>query len=176
MTSRALLLAAIGLLPACGGGGPEAQAPIAQEQPEDQILRVGRLWQSETRDTGFRTAPSPIATFVTHTASRIAIVKGAPEVRETLMVDSTFKLQDGRSFACQATAEIRTRAHYGDHAGEPAIQLERPALSLPRHCSPDGFPDPVLALPATTARFALRGDRLVAFAPPVERREYLPAD
>ena len=48
-------------------------------------------------------------------------------------------------------------------------------MAVPRLCSADGFPEPTLELEASAARYALRGDRLVPFAPPTERREYIPA-
>jgi hypothetical protein len=48
-------------------------------------------------------------------------------------------------------------------------------VQIPRECNMPGFPEPVLDLPESAARFALRGDRLVPFAPATEKRAYLPA-
>lgn len=161
---------------ACGGGEPEAQAPIAREGPEDQILRVGATWEARWAEQGFRTPPSLISLFDTRVTSRISLVRGKKTATESLVFDGSFKLQNGASFACQARADTAVAVTFGDRAGEAAVQLSRSALRIARTCDHSGFPEPELVVPATRGRFALRGDKLVGFDPPTERREYLPAD
>ncbi|HEX7668966.1 MAG TPA: hypothetical protein VF395_05265 [Polyangiaceae bacterium] len=162
-------------LVACGGGEPEARAPVVRESGKDQVLRVAHEWESRWEDKGFRSPPSRISLFASKTTSRIALSDGSSPATETLTVEESFKLTDGSEFVCRSGTETQVAAKFGDHAGETAVELRRPAVSLTRACSPPGFPEPVLELEGTAARFALRGDRLVPFAPPKERREYIPA-
>jgi hypothetical protein len=162
-------------LAACGGGEPEAQAPVAAMSPEDQILRLGRTWESAWGENGFRNPPSPIARFDTKVTSRIAFQPGATTARETLSLASTFRLTTGGNYTCAAGGDVRVAVRWGDHAGEPAVEVRRPAVRLVQRCTPPDFPEPALDMPAVAARFALRGDRLVPLAPPTEKREYIPA-
>lgn len=161
-------------LVSCGGGETEARAPITRETPEDEVLRVGRVWESGVAEQGFLTPPSRIAMFSRHITSSVTFEHGAPTAVEVLVIDETFKVADGATYQCQAKATPRVTVTFGERAGEGAVELRRPAQELPRVCDHAGFPEPVLSLPATRARFALRGDRLVAFAPPTEARSYLP--
>ena len=162
-------------LAACGGE-PEAHAPILREGPADQILRVARVWEALAEESGFRTPPSPIATFTTKITSRVALGDDRKTARESLSFTSHFKLSDGREFVCQASGEVTCAVRFADHGGDAAVELVRPAVSVPRRCNPAGFPEPTVDLPVSTARFALRSDRLVPFAPASERREFIPAD
>jgi hypothetical protein len=160
---------------ACGGGEPEAQAPVVRESGKDQVLRIGRAWESRWEDKGFRAPPSRISLFSSKATSRIAFSESSGAATESLTLEESFKLTDGSEFVCRSGTETAVTAKFGDHAGETAVELRRPAVSLTRTCTPSGFPEPVLELEGTAARFALRGDRLVPFAPPKERREYIPA-
>lgn len=159
---------------ACGGEEPEARAPVAQERPEDEILRIGKTWESSLADKGFRSAPSPISMFSETVTSTLRLAPGSSTALETLAFDGAFKARDS-SFHCLARAELRVTVAYGRHTEEAAIEIRRPAAQIARNCDLPGFPEPVLDLPAVAARFALRGDRLVPFAPPTEKRTYLPA-
>lgn len=137
---------------------------------------MSRAWEAQVQEKGFRTAPSRIAMFETAITSRVTFGAGSRSAKESLRFASSFKLADGRAFQCEARAEMPVQVVFGDHAGEAAVEIRRPALHLTRRCTPADFPEPDLDLPATAARFALRGDRLVAIAPPTDRREYLPAE
>jgi hypothetical protein len=172
-----LVLVALPLMSAataCGGGEPEAKAPVAQERPEDEILRIGRTWESSLEDKSFRSAPSPISMFSETVTSTLQLAPGSSTALETLAFDGSFKARDS-NFHCLARAELRVTVAYGRHTEEAAIEIRRPAAQVARTCDLPGFPEPVLDLPASAARFALRGDRLVPFAPPTEKRTYLPA-
>lgn len=171
--SAALSLALLGVT-ACGGGAPEAQVPVAHETPEDEILRIAKSWQSSVENKGFRTAPSPISMFVETLSSTLAFTKGSSAAVESVVYDGSFKVRD-TTYRCQARADVRVSVTFGRHAGEAAVEVRRPAARVPRSCDLPGFPEPLVDVPASAARYALRGDRLVAFAPPTERRAYLPA-
>jgi hypothetical protein len=159
----------------CGGGQPEAQVPVLHESGEDQVLRIAREWETRWEDKGFGSPPSRIAMFTASITSRIAFQRGAGTTTETLAVEESFKLSDGSEFVCRSGTKVAVTALFGDHAGETAVELRRPAVRLTRACGAPGFPEPTLELDAAAARFALRGDRLVPFAPPKEHREYIPA-
>jgi len=167
------LAAASRLLPGCGGAEPEAQAPVAHERPEDEILRVGKAWQSTIEDKGFRTPPSPVSMFSELVTSTLTFTAGAPTAIESVDHEGTFEVRNA-TFHCRAHAELRVTVTFGRHADEAAVEVRRPAVRVARTCDAPGFPEPVVDVPASAARFALRGDRLVAFAPPTERRAYLP--
>ena len=56
------------------------------------------------------------------------------------------------------------------------MELIQPKLVLTRQCYPAGFKDTLLKLPTRTSRFALKGDQLVAYAPKVDKRHYIPIE
>jgi len=166
--------AAGAILTACGGG-PEPAAPIARETPEDQILRLGSIWESREEENGFRNPPSHIALFQTHVTSTITFQHGERMATEALRYDESVKTTDGVSFHCQAEASTPVSVKFaGNHADAAAVEVRRPTLRLARKCTPSGFPEPILELPQSDARFGLRGDQLVSFAPPSDKRVYLP--
>ncbi len=117
-------------------------------------------------EKGFRTAPSPISMFAARITSSVALDPG-------VVYDETFKVGD-QTFQCQARADVHIALVYGKHVDEAAVEMRRPALRIARACNRPGFLEPVLELPAASARFVLRGDRLIPFAPATEKRSYLP--
>ena len=159
---------------ACGGTESEARAPIAQESPADEILRLGKTWESSLEDKGFRSPPSPLSMFAETMTSTLQLTPGSATAVETLAFDGSFRVRDS-TFRCQARATLRVEVKYGRHADEAAIEVRRPATQITRTCDLPGFPEPVLDLAATAARFALRGDRLLPFEPKTEKRAYFPA-
>jgi hypothetical protein len=100
---------------------------------------------------------------------------GKKTARETLVFEGSFKLHGGASYGCRANAETTVSVSFGDRAGEAAVEVWRKALRIPRACDKAGFPEPEFVVPEARSRFVLRGDKLVGFDPPTERREYLPA-
>jgi hypothetical protein len=159
---------------ACGGSESEAHVPIAQERPADEILRIGKTWESSLEDKGFRSPPSVITMFSQQVTSTLTFTPESTTAVETLAYEGTFKVRD-TTYRCQARTQIRVAVLFGRHADEAAVEVRRPAAQVTRACDLPGFPEPVLEVPASAARFALRGDRLVPFAPATEKRAYLPA-
>jgi hypothetical protein len=106
----------------------------------------------------------------------VSLSRGKKTATETLVFDGSFKLQDGTAYTCRANARTTVSLAFGDRAGEPAVEMWRKGLRVSRSCDKPGFPEPEFVVPESRARFALRGDKLVSFDPPTERREYLPVD
>jgi hypothetical protein len=176
LTRLARLTSAAVVAVGCGGGEPEAVAPIERESPAEQILRVGKTWEARWAEQGFRTAPSPISLFDTRVTSRLFLARGKKTAREAIVFEGSFKLQNGTAYSCRGSAETTVSLAFGDRAGEAAVEVLRKALRVSRTCDKPGFPEPEFTVPEARARFALRGDKLVGFDPPTERREYLPVD
>ena len=147
--------------------------PVAQERPDDEILRIGKTWESALDDKGFRTPPSPITMFSERVTSTLAFTPGSKTAVETLTFAGSFKVHDA-TYECHARAQVTVAVAYGRHADEAAVEVRRPPVQIPRECNMPGFPEPMLDLRETAARFALRGDRLVPIAPATEKRAYLP--
>jgi hypothetical protein len=166
---------ALAALPSCGGNEPPPLVPIARETAEDQILRLARAWQSTTEEKGFRTAPSRITLFDSQIASTLTFDPKTHTAKESLTFVESFQVTDGSTFKCHAGTTVEDTARFGNHADEAAVEIRRPALRLGRTCDHDGFPEPVLEVPESAARFALRADQLVPILPPNETRTYLPA-
>jgi hypothetical protein len=177
LISRELILFALPIslgATTCGGTESEARVPVAEESPADEILRLGKTWESSLEDKGFRSPPSPLSMFAETMTSTLQLTPGSATAVEALAFDGSFKVRDS-TFHCQARATVRVYVKYGRHADEAAIEVRRPATQITRTCDLPGFPEPVLDLPATAARFALRGDRLLPFEPRTEKRAYFPA-
>jgi hypothetical protein len=161
--------------PSCGASEPPPLAPVARETAEDEILRIARAWRSTTEEKGFRTAPSRITLFDSQIASTIVFDPKTHTAKESLSFAESFQVTDGSTFKCHAETTVENKVRFGNHADEAAVEIRRPALRLGRICDRDGFPEPVLELPESAARFALRADQLVPILPPSETRTYLPA-
>lgn len=162
------------MLVGCGPGEPPAAVPVRRIGPEEQILRIGHVWETRQRDKGFRTAPSPIAMFHTQVLTRLTLTEGRPTAREQLSFDERFKLRDGTEYTCRTVLTLQPQVQYGRRGGEPAVQLDRPAASARRQCNAPGVPEPTLELSPYSARFVLRGDQLVGFEPVTENRVFIP--
>ena len=159
---------------ACAGDPPEVTAPVQHETPADAIRRVGEAWTATELAKGLRSYPSPIAVYRMQAKSTVRFTAGKDWTQEHLEIDEAFEMRDGTRYVCRAEGRTRVDLAFGRRHGEPAVQMRRPATRLERACEPPGFPDPEVELPETTARFKLKGDQLVAFEPPVEKRVYLP--
>ena len=171
-------LVALGLLFAVGCGGEQQTQPdvVQKETPEDEILRIGRVWQSVSEAKGLRSAPDPVSVFEVRTQSTVAFTKGQPQAEEKIVVAERFEMRSGKKYVCQSEGSMRNRAEFGRFHGEAAVELRRPGLMLERRCDPPDFRELDLEIPAGGARFVLRSDQLVAFAPPLEKRVYLPIE
>ena len=122
-----------------------------------------------------RSFPSPIAVYRMQAKSTVRFAAGKDWTQEHLEVDEVFEMRDGTQYVCHAEARTRVDLAFGRRHGEAAVEMRRPATRLVRACNPPGFSEPELELPESRARFELKGDQLVAFDPPVEKRVYLPA-
>lgn len=167
---------ALATLAACGNKPPPPNTPVQRETAEDSVLRVGHVWRSLTADKGLRSPPSKISVFESKTTSTVRFEPGKTQIEEELLVEERFELRNGESFECVARGTLRDSVRFGRFHDEAAVQISRPPTTLPRRCKPPGFDEPELAIEGGAARFALRGDQLVAFAPPLDKRVYIPAD
>lgn len=169
---RASLLTLALLLIACSGA-PSAPPPRPLvETPRESILRIGRVWEAREETTGFRTRPSPVASFRTQSVSRLTL-EPRPE-REQRTIIEHFTLHDGRQASCEGSLEREVDVAYGHKGGEPALELTWASARLERRCDTPGLPLPELELPEGVARFVLRADQLVASEPPGEKRAFIP--
>lgn len=169
-------LVAVTLPLAAGCGAGQAPPPqTLRETPAESILRIGRVWQARESETGFMSAPSPIATFQNDVVSRLTLADQAA-AREKLEYADRFTLRDGRVASCDAVLEQEIAVAYGMKGGLPAIELEWPTARPERRCDLPGFTPPVLERRAGRARFVLRDDRLVGVEPPAEKRSFIPVE
>jgi hypothetical protein len=148
--------------------------PVEAMGPEEEILRIGEIWQARTLDRGLRSEPSPISVFTSTTTSTVRLERRSGSAVEELIVQEQFKLRNGATYNCQSGARIEVRVSYGRRAGEPTVTLSRPPVYLNRECDAPGFPEPNVTVAEGPATFALRGDQLEAIDPPLEKRTFLP--
>lgn len=172
---RAGIAAAALLLTGGCGATPASPPQTLRESPAESILRIGRVWQARESETGFISAPSPIATFKSDVLSRLTLAEQGP-AREKLEYNDRFTLRDGRVASCATTFEQEASVAYGLKGGAPAIELEWPAARPSRACDLPGFVAPVLERRPGRARFVLRDDRLVGVEPPGEKRSFIPVE
>jgi hypothetical protein len=173
---RRRLLALAVLVVGCSAAGQGPPPKALRESPAESIQRIGRLWQARADETGFRTAPSPIATFQSQVVSRLTLPSGNGPGRERIEYAEHFLLHDSRSANCSAVIEHDVSVAYGLKGGVPALELSWPAASQARTCDLAGFSAPKLERPAGRARFVLRDDQLVGVEPPGEKRAFIPTD
>lgn len=174
MRARAVALAALALT--CGGSGQQPPPTPLRESPAEGILRIGRVWEAREKETGFRTAPSPIATFQTQVVSTLTLGAGAASAPARVRYAERFTLRDGRIANCSASVELQAPIAYGLKGGMPAIELQWAAARLQRTCDLQGFSAPELEHPAGRSRFVLRDDQLVGVEPPSEKRSFIPVE
>lgn len=171
---RALGLGA--LLAACAGASGPPPAPPSVQGPEEAIAGIGTAWEARYTDKGLRSSPSPIASFDRQLLSRLELTRGQTVALESISFQERFTLRDAREVRCQGRVDSQVNVAYGARGGEPALQLEWPALSQPRSCDDPGAPIPPFERPAGRARFVLRSDQLVGVEPALEKRVFLPAE
>jgi hypothetical protein len=173
---QARLVALAVLAVGCGGAGQGPPPAPLRESPAEAILRIGRVWQAREDETGFRSAPSLIATFQTQVVTRLTLATGSSPGREQVEYSERFMLRDGRVANCSATLAQDVPVSYGLKGGMPAIELQWAAARLARSCDLAGFSAPALERPMGRARFVLRDDQLVGVEPPGEKRSFIPSD
>ena len=168
-------LAAV-LIVGCGGAPPAPPPKIEREGPEAQILRIGSVWEARQGGKSFRSKPDPVTVFEVQTTSTIFLVRGERTAKEEIVVRELFQMRAGGQFLCEAQGKVRVQIKYGQKGDDPAIEIARSPKTLSRVCDPPGYPEPTVDLPHGASRFVLRGDQLVGFAPPLEKRLYLPME
>jgi hypothetical protein len=173
---RTLVLAAATSVFSCSGAETAPLSAPAREGPQEAILRIGKVWEASEEENGFRSKPSPIATFHSRVRTRLTLVPGTARAEERVEYDQRFTLQDGRSANCTASQNSTINVAYGVKAGEPGIEIAWPSAHIPRKCDAPAFPLPTLEREAGRSRFVLRADQLVAVEPPTEKRVFIPVD
>jgi hypothetical protein len=146
------------------------------EGAEDMILRIASFWEAGYSEKGLRSSPSPIASFDRKLVSRLELTRGQATATETLSGDERFTLRDASEVHCTARFDLPVSVSYGNRAGEPALELEWPALARPRPCDTPGASIPPFERAAGKARFVLRSDQLVGVEPALEKRTFLPVE
>jgi hypothetical protein len=169
------LLGAAFPLACSAAAGPPPGAPSV-EAPEDAILRIASFWEARYTDKGLRSSPSPIASFDRQLVSRLELARGQLTATESLSFEERFTLRDAREVHCSGRLDLQVSVTYGARAGEPALELEWPALSRPRECDSPDASIPAFERPAGRARFVLRSDQLVGVEPALEKRIFLPVE
>lgn len=176
MPVRWLVALSCALELACSGAtGPPPTAPSV-ESPEEAIRRIASFWEARYTDKGLRSSPSPIASFDRQLVSRIELTQGQTTAIESLSFEERFTLRDGGQVHCTGRLDLQVAVRYGARSGEPALELEWPALERPRECDTPGAPIPAFERPAGRARFVLRSDQLVGIEPALEKRTFLPVE
>jgi xanthine/CO dehydrogenase XdhC/CoxF family maturation factor len=158
----------------CGGEAPVAVTPVRQQTPEEEILSIATTWEARYRDNGLRSEPSKISVFSQSGLSALELTQGQPIARETVLLEETFRTRDGRQFACRAEGVLQVQVRYFRKGDEPAVEVTRPETELDRHCDQPGFPEPTVGVGLPKSSFLLRGENLMGFDPPLEKRSYIP--
>lgn len=167
---RPLVLAAL-TLTACGGGEEKVKAPVVEETPADEVLRIGATWTSTQPDQGLLSPPSPISMFRNQRTSQVTLERH--RATEELVLDEELDLRDGTRVKCHSVVQNELKIRWGRRNGEAAVELVRPALQVARSCS-GTHPEAVLSEPAVRALLVLRSDQLVVVEPTTDKRTYIP--
>jgi hypothetical protein len=144
--------------------------------PGERIAAVTRHWRATERERGAGPPEGGVSRFERFITSTLDIDPNRSAGAETIKVEETLELKDGRRFRCEASTTVPTALRFGEWKGQPAVEVTRPAIVLDRSCSPPDYAELRLPLPRTAARFRLRDEELSPFEPATERRVYLPAD
>jgi hypothetical protein len=108
--------------------------------------------------------------------TRIELVKGEQNARQTSSYLERFVMRDGEETHCETTVEGSVEVRYGRRQGEAALEIGWPGVSTPRRCQRPDDRIPPLEEGAERSRFVLRSDQLVGVEPALEKRSFLPID
>jgi hypothetical protein len=164
----------VGAISGCGGNAQVAQGPVRQQTPEEEILSIGSSWEARYQDNGLRSEPSKISVFALRGLSALDLTQGQPIAHESVVLEETFKMRDGRQFGCRAEGVLQVQVRFFRKGEEPAVEVTRPDVALARHCDQPGFPEPTVSVGNNKSSYLLREEQLVAFEPPLEKRSYIP--
>jgi hypothetical protein len=171
--SELLLLAVLALI-GCRPRERGADAPPKRLSAEQEVLAVATVWQALEEEHGARGPNHRIAVFDLKQRTTLTLREGQRIAEEKIEIKERFELKNGGVFECRARGLARVQVRFGRKAGEPALEVQRPSMLLPRTCAPSDFPERELQLSGGTSRFLLQDERLIGFAPPGERRVFLP--
>lgn len=165
---------AVALLTSCAPKERPAEAPTERLTAEQEVLKVSSSWQALEEEHGTRGGNNKVAVYDVKTRSTLTLVKGNVEGSEKIDFKERFETRTGQVYECRATTTTHVRVRFGRRQGMPAVQVARPSVILRRSCQPTDFPDPEIQIVGGTSRFLLQDEQLVGFAPPSEKRVYLP--
>ena len=158
----------------CGGQSREAEAPPKKVTAEAEVLGISSVWQALEEAHGTRGPNHKVAVFDLKQRTTLTLFEGQTTAEEKVEVKERFELKNGAMFECRARALSKVRVRFGRRNGEPALEVQRPSRVMARTCQPSGFPEPEIQLVGGGSRFLLQDEQLVGFAPPSEKRVFLP--
>ncbi len=165
-----LVLALVG----CRPRDRDAEAPPARLSAEQEVLAIAPVWQALEEEHGARGPNQKISVFDLKQRTTLTLREGQRTAEEKIEVKERFEMKNGAVYECRARGLAKVQVRFGRKAGEAALEVQRPSMLLPRTCAPSDFPERELQLSGGTSRFLLQDERLVGFAPPSERRVFLP--
>jgi hypothetical protein len=177
-STRAHLLRWVLAIPSigCAAAPNQVRTSAVAERPEDAIIRIASTWEAHDSEKGLRSSPSPIGSFDRQIMTRLKLQRGQSGATENVDLTESLVLRDGGRVHCSVSWEGDLTVAYGRMAGEPALELNWPALARARACD---VADPVLGdfeRPAGHGVFVLRSDQLVGIDPGRQGRTFLPVD
>lgn len=151
---------------------PPPPPRVAHESAAAQVQRVSKRWGDTVEESGFlQNDPNGVLQFKV-TTERAFTLDGR-KVHVHVERTETFQTTLG-AFRCKARGDVDGTATYAWQAGDPEVRVDLPAASLPRMCTPPGFPVSAKALPDSTHLFVLESDRLVGKTNARDRTILLP--
>ena len=161
------------ILGACAREKKVKPPPVRAQTPAEEVLRIGRNWNSSVIEKGILSKPSPVSFFRNRRTSELRLSE--TQADENLEIFEELELRGGKRIQCQSIFRTHLALRWFRRDGEAALEATRPAFKLKRNCSQ---PHQLAALeePAHRALLVLRGDQLVAVEPKVDDRVYIPMD
>jgi hypothetical protein len=170
-----LSLALIALsLAACGPRQERVDAPPAKLTAEDEVLAVAKVWQALEEEHGAGGPKHKVASFDMKQRTTLTLQPGQRVAEEKIEIKERFEMKSGAVYECRARGLSRVQIRFGRKNGEPALEVRRPSSVMTRTCVPSDFPDREIQLGGSGSRFLMRDEQLVGFAPPSEKRVFLP--
>lgn len=162
------------LVAACGGQSAEAEAPPPKLTAEAEVLGISKVWQALEEEHGTRGPKHKVAVFDLKQRSTLTLTAGQRTGEEKIEIKEHFEMKNGAVYECRARSVVKVSVRFGRKNGEPALELQRPPVLMARTCQPTDFPDGEIQLSGGGSRFLLQDEQLVGFAPPSEKRVFLP--
>lgn len=158
----------------CGPSGPERLPPVAREDAEAHVFRIGKSWATTTETQGFmQRDPLGVASFRVREEVTFAFGPGV-EAQRRIVRDEVFGMVSGGELHCTVKGALPLVVRSSWKAREVRVLLESHGGRLPRTCEGGKLPLEVREVPAFSALYALREDRLVPIEPPTLHDVLLP--